>query len=236
MSLPMTPPARTNATPLFDLHPADHNYIVTAINEVNAELTLALGDANYRVYPTVEDRDADTSAHVEGMLSWVISQRQLSVWHGEWEVFFMPYTPFTPQCFIGENELAPIGPPPAYQSGYRLSYGVVEFSVAHRYGVLKDPPEQNDDDILFVVPPIPPDGQGGFGNAYVADPDLGVVGGIGGAFNVDQLAIVMPGAVLPGLMTRLELGNSGNEIEVFMNGFYTTSTYADVPITVVVPP
>lgn len=225
MVLPLTPPARTNATTLLTNHPGDHNLIVDAINEVDANLDLALSRANYRIYPTKADRNADTGAHVEGMLAWCISERQLALWHGEWQILLMPYTPFVADCYIGTSHLAPVGPPPGYQSGWRLSYGVVEFSIGHRYGQLAPPPAQPATAVLYCSPPIPPDGQGGFGNAYVVGLDgLGAVGGFGGAYNPTQLSIVMPGTA--GLMKRQNLGTDGSEIDVFMNGFYTTATYS----------
>ena len=60
-------------------------------------------------------------------------ERILAVYHGEWEVLSMPFTVFTPRLFIGSAELAPLGPPPAYQSGWQLDYGVVRFSIGHRF-------------------------------------------------------------------------------------------------------
>lgn len=223
--LPITPPNRTNATALLNAHPGDHNLIVDAINEVDDELNVALSRANYRIYDTVALRNADVTAHVEGMLSWAVSERQLCIWHGEWQVLLMPYTPFIPRCFIGDDELAAIGPPPGYQSGWRLSYGIVQFSIGHRFGQLAAPPTHEPTDIVYILPPILPDGQGGFGNAYVVDvTDVGAVGGMGGVYDALKLAIVMPAD--QGLLNRSHLGADGGEIDVFMNGFYTTATYA----------
>lgn len=233
MSLPelhLTPPGRSNATTLLNNHPDDHNLIVDAINDISDFLNDVTGRATYRVYDTVTARNADTDAHIEGMLTWAVSERQMAVWHGQWFILFQPFTAFTPRLFIGTAELRPLGPPPPYQTGYRLSYGVVEFSIGHRFGQI---PDSAGTDILYVMPPTndagaiiaPPDGQGGFGTAYLVDiTGNGAVGGMGGVYNPTQLAIVVPGT--GGLLRRSDLGPAGGEIDVFLNGSYTTATYA----------
>lgn len=230
MTLPMTPPGRVNATALLDNHPTDHDDIVAAVNELWSGLTDVLTAARYRTYDTVTDRNADTGAHVEGTLAWATSERVLAIWHGTWEVLFQPFTPFVPRMFIGAIELRPLGPPPPYQTGYRLSYGVVEFSIGHRFGEI---PDGTSTDIVYLMPPTdntgaiiaPPDGQGGFGTAYLVDiTGVGAVGGMGGVYNPTQLSIVMPGTT--GLLTRANLGATGGQVDVFMNGAYTTGTFS----------
>jgi hypothetical protein len=225
MTLPLPAPGRVNATPLADNHPSDHDVIVDSVNELWADLNDALDAARYRTYDTVADRDADTGAHVEGTLAWATSERVLAIWHGEWQVLTQPFTPFVPRCFFGDTEMRALGPPPPYQTGYRLSYGVVEFSIGHRFGQIADPPLMDPTDILMVLPPVPPDGQGGFGTAYVVDvTGVGAVGGMGGVYNPTQLSIVVPG--FGGLLRRSDLGPAGGNIDVFMNGTYTTATFA----------
>lgn len=241
MVLPLPAPGRTNTTALLDNHPSDHNTLVDAINEVNADLQDALLSANYRVYNTLADRNADVTAHIEGMLAWSISERTLSIWHGEWTVIFEPFIAFTPHLWIGSTEFRNVTPTSgtAYQSGYRHEFGKCAFYIAARFGQL-GPSETG---VLSVMPPLRPTntGSGPAGSGYAVVPDLGAVGGMSVGFNgttslpapsdgtplvQGQLAIVMPGT--GGLLDRADMGSGsgsiggGNpgEFDVFLSGFY----------------
>lgn len=237
----LPPPGRSNVTTLLDSHPADHNAIVDGLNGLGLRVDALETAAQYRVYDTLADRDADISAHVDGMLTWAISERTVAVWNGEWTVLAEPFTAFSPHLWIGTLEFNNVTPTSgtAYQSGFRRMFGSCEFYIAARFGELG--PSQSGN--LIVMPPVRPTdtGSGPFGNAYCVVPEDGAVGGMSGAFNgsaaqpapsngdplvIGQLAIAMPGT--GGLMDRGDMG-SGNgsisggnngEFDVFMSGRY----------------
>src|SRR4051794_39854794 len=106
----LPPPGRTNVTTLFDNHPADHDALVDALNGLGVRIDDLETAAQYRTYATIADRDADTSAHILGMITWAISERTLAVWNGEWDVLNEPFIAFSPKLWIGGTGMANVTP------------------------------------------------------------------------------------------------------------------------------
>src|SRR5262249_54332070 len=143
-------PGRTNATPLFDNHPADHNTIVDALNSVANRVDDLETSAYYRVYANKAARNADTSAHVTGMLTWPAAEATLPIWEGAWTILPEPFRPFPPPLWVGTTEFA-LGATPS--CGYRHVYGSCQFYISANWGVLG--PGQTGD--ISMLPPLIPD-------------------------------------------------------------------------------
>jgi hypothetical protein len=225
----LPPPGRTNTTTLFDNHPGDHNQIVDSLNLVAGRVDALENAAYMRVYSNIAARNADTSAHIEGMLSWAAGDQTLAVWHGAWWILEEPFHAFTPRLWIGTVEFA-LGATPV--TGYRHSYGSCQFYISANWGVLGPGVTTGD---ISMLPPITPDpaANGGFGSMYVSPMaatapvvGLGLFNGtttLSGAPHAGQLAI---GSPLDGrLLNRNDLPPNGN-FNCYASGFYPITEMA----------
>jgi hypothetical protein len=223
-------PGRTNATPLLDSHPGDHNAIVDAINVVANRVDDLETTAYYRTYATLAARNADTSAHIEGMLAWAAADRTLAVWHGAWLILDEPWQPFTPHLFIGTTEMG-LGATPS--CGYRHTFGACQFYLSSNWGVLG--PALSGD--IGLHPPLPPDpaANGGFGTMYVspmADDapvvGLGLFNGLASAHLPGMVndGVLMIGSPLDGrVLNRDDLPPNGN-FNCYASGIFPTAVYS----------
>jgi hypothetical protein len=221
----LPPPGRTNTTPLPDNHPADHNQIVDAINIIANQVSALAVAGNYRTYASIADRNADTGARVNGMLTYAVAERTLAVWGGAWLIMMEPFQPFTPRLWLGNTEMGRGSVP---SCGYRHAFGSCQFYITCNWGVLG--PGLSGD--ISMLPPLAPDpaANGGFGTMFVSPMaataplvGLGLFNGtttLAGAPYAGQLAI---GSPLDGrLLNRNDLPPNGN-FNAYASGFYPTN-------------
>lgn len=239
LSAVLPPPGRSNTTLLHDLHPEDHNEIVDAINALDTASSAVEATNAYRIYASTVLRNADATAHVPGMLSWVGgTEATLAVWESDgWHTLVQPTVNFNPRLWIGTAELTFV-PVTGYVSTYRNEGGLCRFRISARFGGLAGASPGT----LALMAPLPPMvgsftyiaepdpgvpefitgtvSSGTFGMAYAVVPDLGAIGGIGGVYDgtvtlsgasgAGELAIVMPGTA--GLMERADMGSGTGSI------------------------
>lgn len=218
-------PGRSNVTTLFDLHPADHNALVAAINSLHAGVDGWVSTIHLVRYVTDADREADMG-QPEGTLSWVVSSRTLSVKYGDaWLTLTQPRQVFTPRCWLGGTEQVSVSTA-TYESTFSQEFGLCYFNICARFNFVA-----GSTGVLSVLPPLQPEDDiaAPFQNAYVVVPDLGAVGGMGGGWNGTtplagapydgQLAVVMPGG--DGLLDQGHMGDlTGDHFDVFMAGCF----------------
>lgn len=227
----LPPPGRTNATGLFDSHPADHNQIVDSVNIIANRVDALSTLPNFKVYADKATRDADTAAHVGGMLSWAISEQTLAIWTTTWAILTEPFQPFTPRLWVGGLEFG-LGSPPS--CGYRHVFGSCQFYLSANFGVLgPGPPSQEGD--ISLLPPLQPksSSNGGFGTMYVSpmavdapNVGMGLFNGavtLAGAPYAGQLAIGSPADGR--LLNREDLPPNGN-FNCYASGFFPTNAYS----------
>jgi hypothetical protein len=183
-------------------------------------------------------RNADATAHVNGMLAWAVSERVLAIWDTGWSILYEPFIPFQPRLWVGGVEYAyvphpPSGGAPGYNSGYRHEFGSCNFYIAARFG---DMGAAAPNDLIYIMPPLPPaaDSVGPFGSAVVVSINsIGQVAGAGvfdgkvapalaGATVQGHLSMSMPGT--KGLLRAGDLAPDG-EFDIFWSGFYPTDSF-----------
>jgi hypothetical protein len=218
----LPPPGRTNTTPLFNDHPDDHNHIVAAVNELADKVTDAIDIPNYRVYADKAARDADATAHVEGMLAWAVTERTLAIWHGAWNVVREPpLDTWAPVIKLGAEVLTVITGAD-YTHWYRHDFGVCTFGL---YQVMAPPTGTNVADVLTIDPPLVPTSEGGAGVGFVLTSEIPGAIGVGTVVDPTRMAILKPPT---GLLTRGDLGTLGaSNVEVFSTGQYATGAFEE---------